>query len=158
MVYALLKIIHLMAAIVWLGGMFFTLFCLRHAVHLLLPEQRLAVMAQALGRFFKVVAVAAVLVLGSGGLMVAQTARATRRTGAPFNIPLEWLVMAGLGGVMVLIFLGVAALPLRRLRRAAATMDWRQGSAALASIRRWVGINLTIGAVIVVVVVAGTMS
>jgi uncharacterized membrane protein len=158
MVYALLKTVHLMSVIVWLGGMFFTLFCLRHAVHPLLPEQRMMVMVQALGRFFKAVAVASLLAMASGAAMVSLTSRATRRTGAPFNMPLEWLVMGALGALMLLVFAWVCAMPFRRLRRAEKAMDWRAGSTALKAIRVWVSLNLAIGAVIVVVVMAGTMS
>ena len=158
MLYALLKTVHLLSIIVWLGGMFFTLFCLRHAVFLLPPAQRVPVMALALGRFFKAAGVAALLAVASGGWMIGGEVRTTHRTGAAFHVPLEWLVMAVLGGVMVLIFGHIRFALFKRLQRAEASQDWPAGAAALQSIRSWVAVNLVIGTVIVVVVMAGAMS
>lgn len=158
MLYVLLKTVHLLSVIVWLGGMFFSLFCLRGAVLLLPPPQRLPVLQVALGRFFQAVTVAAVLLLLTGGAMMGRVARATHQTGAAFNMPLEWGVMAVLGVVMVLVFAYVRLVPYRRLQAAVAAQDWPSGAQAMATIRGWVGINLVIGTVIVVVVMAGMMS
>ncbi|MEY4562221.1 MAG: hypothetical protein RLZZ618_1498 [Pseudomonadota bacterium] len=158
MLYVALKTLHLLSLIVWLGGMFFTLFCLRHAAHTLAPPQRLPMMAVALGRFFNAVAVAAVLLLVTGGAMVGRTAAATKQTGAPFNMPLEWLIMAVLGVVMMLLFCHIRFALYKRLQRAVAAQDWPLGGATMDKIRGWVSINLVIGVVIVVVVMAGTMT
>jgi uncharacterized membrane protein len=61
--YALLKSIHLLGIIVWVGGMFFALACLRPAASALEPPLRVALMRDALGRFLNIVLVAAALVL-----------------------------------------------------------------------------------------------
>ena len=63
MLYAVLKSVHLLALVVWIGGMFFTLFCLRPALAVLEGPLRLRLMNEVLRRFFGVVVVAAVLVL-----------------------------------------------------------------------------------------------
>ena len=147
MAYALLKTVHLLAVVVWLGGMFFAHFCLRPAALSLAPPQRVPLMAMALGRFFQAVTVAIVLILGSGGWMLARVAVTTKSTGGPFNMPLEWHVMVGLGVVMVLVFGHIRFALYRRLQRAVAAGDWPAGGAALASIRGWVAINLTLGTV-----------
>jgi len=154
--YALLKTIHLLAVVVWLGGMFFAHFCLRPAAMTLAPPQRVPLMAAALGRFFQAVGVAIVLILVSGGGMLWRVVSTTKSTGAPFNLPLEWGVMAVLGLVMVLVFGHIRMALYRRLQRAVAASDWPAGAAALASIRGWVAINLTIGTVIVLVTLMGT--
>src|SRR5687767_4067804 len=104
MIYALLKTAHLLAVIVWLGGMFFAPFCLGPAATTLPPAQRLPLLALTLRRFFDAVGVAVLVILGSGAWMLGRVAMTTRQTGAPFNMPLEWHVMVGLGVVMVLIY------------------------------------------------------
>ena len=93
MAYALVKAVHLLAVVVWLGGMFFAHFCLRPAAMALPPPQRVPLMATALGRFFRAVAASIGLILVSGGWMLWHVAATTKQTGAAFNMPLEWLVM-----------------------------------------------------------------
>jgi len=156
MAYALVKTVHLLATVVWLGGMFFAIFCLRPAAMLLLPAQRVPLMAAALGRFFQAVAASIGLIIVSGGWMLWRVAVTTKSTGAPFNMPLEWLVMAVLGVAMMLIFVHIRFVLYKRLQRAVAAQDWPAGGEALTAVRAWVGINLTIGAVIVLVVMMGT--
>ena len=69
--YAILKSIHLLGIVVWVGGMFFALYCLRPAAAALEPPLRIGLMRDALGRFLDIVAVAVVLVLVTGAWMIA---------------------------------------------------------------------------------------
>lgn len=154
--YAVLKAVHVLAIVLWLGGMFFAHFCLRPAALTLPPPQRVPLMAAALGRFFQAVAVAIVLILATGGWMMWRVVATTKATGLPFNMPLEWHVMTGLGLVMVALFGHIRFALYRRLQRAVAAGDWPAGGTALAKIRLWVAINLTLGAVIVVVMMMGS--
>jgi uncharacterized membrane protein len=80
------------------------------------------------------------------------------QSGVPVNLPLEWLVMAALGVVMLAIFghLRFALYP--RLSRAVAGQAWPAGATALLAIRRWVMVNLSLGVVIVVVTLLGASS
>ena len=56
MLYASLKAIHLLAVIAWVGGMFFTLMCLRPAVHEVLEAPaRVRLMQSTLRRFLRIV-------------------------------------------------------------------------------------------------------
>lgn len=158
MAYALLKALHLFAVIVWVGGMFFAHFCLRPAALQLPPAQRVPLMAAALGRFFAWVSGAIAVILCTGGWMVWRVAFTTKATGAPFNMPLEWMVMAGLGIVMMLIFGHIRFALYGRLKRAVAAQEWPRGADALTAIRGWVAVNLTVGAVIVLVTLMGTAS
>lgn len=158
MVYALLKSVHLLSVIVWLGGMFFTLFCLRPAAMQLAPPVRIPLMQDILARFFTAVAVVAILALASGAAMIAHVARATRMTGAPFNMPLEWTIMSGLGVLMLLIFGHIRMALFKRVQRAAAAQDWPAAGAAMKAIRDWVAVNLVIGTLIVVVTMVGALS
>lgn len=156
--YALLKLVHLGSAMVWIGGMFFALYCLRPAAAKLEPSVRVPFMADALGRFFAVVLWVALASLASGVAMVVRVAQTTKQTGAAFNMPADWMVMAGVGLLMLAVFGHIRYVLYRRLQRAVAARDWPAGGAALTEIRFWVGVNLSFGAIIVVVVLLGAAS
>jgi uncharacterized membrane protein len=151
MIYATLKLAHLLAIIVWIGGMVFAHFFLRPAALSLEPPQRLRLMHDTLGRFFKAVLVAVVIVLASGLWMIGRVAKETVQAGLSFNMPLGWTIMAALGIVMIAIFGHIRFALFKRLGKAVASSDWAAGGAALASIRTWVSINLALGVVIVAV-------
>lgn len=154
--YALLKLVHLGSAVIWIGGMFFALFCLRPAAATLEPAVRVPFMANALGRFFSVVLWLALAAIASGSAMVVRVAQNTKQTGAPFNMPADWMAMSALGVLMLLIFGHIRFALYKRLQRAVAAQDWPAGGAALTEIRFWVGANLALGALIVVIVVLGS--
>ncbi len=152
MLYATLKLIHLLALIVWIGGMVFAHFFLRPAAQPLPPTLRVPLMLGVLQRFFAAVGVAVVLVLGTGLWMVGRVAKEAVQSGGQFSMPLSWTVMATLGLVMMAIFGHIRFALFKRLQRAAAASDWAAGGQALASIRSWVLVNLWIGVAIVAVV------
>ncbi len=158
MAYALLKLLHLGAVVIWLGGMFFTLYCLRPAAAGLPPPQRVPFMADVLRRFFGIVQWVVLAVLGSGLAMIALVTATSRKTGVSFNMPADWMVMAGVGVLMAAIFGHVRFALYKRLARAAAAQDWQAGGAALTEIRFWVGANLALGAVVLAVVRLGSVS
>lgn len=151
MFYATLKTIHLLSVIVWIGGMVFAQFFLRPAVATLAVPERVRLMQEVLGRFFNAALLAAALALTSGSWMIGRLARQMTQSGVKFNMPLEWMVMAALGGVMLLILGYIRFVLYPRLTRAVAAGNWPAGGAALASIRTWVLLNLAIGTSIVVV-------
>ena len=151
MIYAALKLAHVLAIIVWIGGMVFAHFFLRPATLSLEPPQRLRLMHDALGRFFRAVLVAAVVVLASGLWMIGRVAKESVQAGLGFNMPLDWTIMAALGILMILIFGHIRFSLFKRLGKAVTASDWAAGGSALASIRTWVAINLTIGVLIIVV-------
>jgi len=142
-----LVLIHLAAAIVWLGGMFFAHVCLRPAVAAQLPPpQRLALLAEVLRRFFVAVGMALVLLWGSGLLRYAQVGAAT---------PWNWHVMAGIATVMTLLFGLIVVRFRRRLVVAVAAQDWPAAGAAMKGIGHLVLVNLVLGFVTVAVAVIG---
>ena len=151
MLYNALKLVHVLSIIVWVGGMVFAHFFLRPALQPLEPAVRMRLMADVLARFFQAVDVAVLLTLVSGLWMIGDITRTAADTGGRFTMPLSWTVMATLGLVMMAIFGHIRFALYKRLKRAVAASDWPAGAAALASIRTWVGINLFIGVVIVVV-------
>jgi uncharacterized membrane protein len=158
MLYALLKLLHLLCVIVWIGGMSFAHFCMRPAALALPPPLRVGLMRDALERFFDIVLVASVLAVASGGVMMWRAMSASSQAGVPFNTPLEWRFMA-VGGILMLAVFGHIRFALfKRVQRAAAVENWPAAASALNSIRIWVGFNLVLGVLIVAAVVLGTMS
>jgi uncharacterized membrane protein len=150
MLYAALKTLHVLAIVVWIGGMAFAHFVLRPAVAVLEPPARVALMHDVLGRFFAAVLAVVVVVLASGLAMIGIT-----HAGRAGGMPWTWTAMTLLGLVMVAIFGHIRLALYRRLQRAVAAKDWPAGGAALATIRTWVGVNLAIGVAIVVLVGLG---
>lgn len=152
MFYAALKTVHLLSIIVWVGGMVFAHFFLRPAVSALEPPVRLRLMQAVLARFFQAVLAASLLTLASGVWMMGRAAREAEQSGGSFQMPVAWMLMAGLGILMVAIFLHIRFALFRRLTLAVSASDWPAGGAAMSRIRRWVEVNLGIALVIIVAV------
>ena len=133
-----LRFVHLAAVAVWIGGMFFAHFCLRPAAfESLPPAQRLPLMAGALGRFFRWVAVAIVLLWVTG---------LARLAGVGFgNAPAAWHAMAGIAFVMTAIFVVIAHLVFPKVRAAVGAERLPDAAAGLARIRTLVAVNLALG-------------
>ena len=153
MLYSVLKLVHLLSIIVWVGGMVFAHFFLRPAVAGTLESVagRIRLMGAVLQRFFAAVSVSVVLVVGSGVWMIGHMARMAVQSGGRFSMPLSWTLMATLGLVMAAIYGYIRFALFKRLHRAAQASDWPNAGEALASIRTWVGINLAIGLITMVV-------
>jgi uncharacterized membrane protein len=151
MLYAILKTVHVLAIVLWVGGMYFAHFCLRPALAPLDAAVRLRLMHDVLGRFFRAVLVASLLALGSGLWMLGRVAKQTVQSGGSFQMPLHWTLMLVLGVLMVAIFMHIRFALYKRLSRAVAATDWTAGGAALAQIRQWVAVNLAIGVLVILV-------
>ncbi|MBC7624105.1 MAG: DUF4149 domain-containing protein [Aeromicrobium sp.] len=146
--YALLLLIHLLATVVWVGGMAFTLFCLRPvAIAVLPPPQRIPLMHAALERFFKIVVMAIALLLTTGVIMII--------TIDTKNMSVAWMWMVGLGVVMMSVFFHLRAAPFSRLGKCVETQDWPAAAKQLEQIRLGVMWNLTIGLAIIAVMKLG---
>jgi uncharacterized membrane protein len=134
----LLLFVHVAAVVVWVGGMFFAYLCLRPvAAELLEPPTRLRLWRRVLARFFSWVWGSVVFIIASGLTLFAAVGFAAA--------PLPWHLMLLLGVVMTAIFTYVYFGPYRFLQTSVDSEDWSAGSAALARIRRFVGINLLLG-------------
>ena len=151
MIYAILKTIHVLSIIVWVGGMAFAHLFLRPAVAQLEPAVRLRLLHDVLGRFFKAVLVASLLALASGLWMLGRVAKQVVQSGGSFDMPLAWTVMTVLGVAMVAIFMHIRFALYKRLGRAVAASEWGAAGAALAQTRKWVLVNLCLGVLVVVV-------
>lgn len=142
-----LLFVHLLGVIVWVGGMAFAYLCLRPAAMTLEPPARLTLWAAAFKRFFPLVWISVVLIVGSGVAMLVNTGFA--------RAPVAWHVMFAVGLLMTGVFAYVWMVPWLRLREAVAQQAWPQGAAALGRIRLAVAVNLVLGTLNVAVATIG---
>lgn len=144
--YDITKLIHLVAGILWLGGMAFMLLALRPAAMAVLPPpQRLQLMGAVMQRFFTVVGVSIVLLLATGPHLYVTVFRAAKEANGQGSVPLGWNLMAGIGLLMVLVFGHLFFVGYARFKRAAAAQDWPQAGKAASQINRLVILNFVLG-------------
>ena len=145
----LYRLIHLLAVVVWVGGMFFAYMALRPAaVEVLQPPERLRLWQRTFHRFFMWVWLAILSLLGTGMYMI-------HLLGGLFRAPGFVQTMMVLGLAMIVIYLYVFFVPYRRLVQHVAQQEWPKGGAALAMIRKLVAVNLTLGGVTLAVATMG---
>ncbi len=143
-------LLHTLAAVVWVGGMFFAWMVLRPvAATQLEAPQRLALWAGVFGRFFPWVFAAIATLLATGYWM------ALAFFGGFDAVGLHVHIMLWSGYLMMLIFLHVFFAPYRRLKRAVANADWAAGGRSLAQIRVLIGVNLVLGLLVIAVASGG---
>ena len=135
--WSLVLAVHILCAVLWVGGMDFALFVLRPSLAVLEPPQRLALHAQVFRRFFKLVWHAMPLLLLSGYAMLFGVYGGF--PSATWNIHLMHLLGLIMAGVFVLIVFG----PYARFRRGEV--------AAVDTIRKLILFNLVLGLITVVV-------
>jgi uncharacterized membrane protein len=140
--------LHVLAVVVWVGGMSFTLFVLREGLAPLAPPERLRVLARVFGRFLPIVGAAIVVIAATGGWLLPQYGGVR---GAPWGVH----AMIALGVVMIVVY---AVLLLRhnpRFQAAVRAEDWPAAGALAGRIRMLVGLNLVLGVVVIVAGIVG---
>jgi uncharacterized membrane protein len=131
--WGLVLAVHILCAVLWVGGMFFALAVLRPSLAVLEPPQRMALHAQVFRRFFRLVWHAMPLLLLSGYAMLFGLYGGF--AGAAWTIHVMHLLGLLMAGVFVLIVFG----PYARFRAGEAN--------AVEAIRRLIQLNLVLGAV-----------
>ena len=143
-------ILHLLSAVVWVGGMFFAYMFLRPvAASQLEPPARLTLWVGVFQRFFPFVWLSILFLPLTGYLMIFDI------WGSMAATPLYVHIMNGLGIVMILIYLHVYFAPFKRLKEAVIKQDWPEGGRNLNIIRKMVGMNTMIGLLTIVIVAGG---
>ena len=151
--YDIHKLIHLIAAILWMGGMAFMLLALRPAaIAVLQPPERLQLMGAVMRRFFAVVGVSIAALLATGSPMYTTVFRAARETTGQGSVPLGWNLMAGIGLLMMLVFGHLFFVGYARFKRAAAAKDWPLAGKAALLVHRLVVLNFVLGWIAIVCV------
>ena len=146
---ALFKLLHLLAVVVWVGGMFFAYMVLRPgAAEMLQPPERLRLWDKVFSRFFNWVWLAVFLLLSSGSYLIYLF-------GGISQVPryVHWMLLLGI--VMLLIFAYVFFACYVRLNLLVAAQDWPKAATVLVTIRKLVALNLTIGLLTIAVVIIG---
>ncbi|WP_428381714.1 CopD family protein [Nevskia ramosa] len=140
--------VHTLFAAIWVGGMFFAYVCLRPTLAGIDAKTRTTLWAQVLHRFFGYVFLSAALLLGTGLHMI-------RGLGSMAVVGKHVHIMLGLGVVMMLLALHVYFAPLKRLKRAVIAGDVAEAGRRIGQIRIFVGINLLLGLIVIVVASGG---
>lgn len=143
----LLLALHLLGAVVWVGGMSFAYWVARPSMHFLAREQRLILHAQAFRRFFRIIWHAMPLMLITGYVMIFT------RFGGFAALPWAVTGMQLLGLAMAAVFLVVVFGPWPRMRNAVEAAKWEEAAVSLEAIRKLILLNLSLG--LVTVTVAG---
>ena len=141
MIGNLFQAIHVLGAVIWVGGMFFALLVLRPSLAVLEPPQRLALHMQVFRRFFLIVWHAMPIVLLTGYAMLF--ARFGGFAGANPGIHIMHLLGLIMAGVFVFIFFG----PWAKLRAGDKT--------ALDGIRKLITLNLVLGLITIAIATFG---
>lgn len=133
--HQILLFAHLTGVIVWVGGMFFAYFCLRPAAGAILkPPERLPLWVATFRLFLAYSAVAVVLILVSGVIMLTSFGLS--------QAPAGWHAMLALGLVMAAVFFIVYFVLYPRLVAHCAASSWPAAANVLNNIRRLVALNL----------------
>ena len=135
---ALMKFLHIAAAIVWLGGISFMLFALRPAAAAqLAPPQRMPLIALTLQKFFTLAWLSIGLLLLTGLAMLLAVGMK--------NAPAGWHAMLGIGLVMFALFGHLYFGPFRRLKQAVSASNWPEGGKRVGQIATLAMVNLVLG-------------
>lgn len=146
---ALFKLIHLLAVLIWVGGMFFAYVVLRPAaVEALEAPQRLQLWEAVLRRFFN-------WVWGMVGVLLVSGLYMVYLYGGVAHVPHYVHLMLVSGGGMMTIFGYVFFACYVPLGLHVAKQRWKEAGEQLFRIRRLVGLNLVLGLLTVCVVKTG---
>jgi uncharacterized membrane protein len=146
---ALALALHILGAVVWVGGMFAAYMCLRPAAGALEAPLRMRLWRGFFARFFPWVFASIIALLASGYWVMFATMGGF--AGAGLHVHL----MQGLGLVMVALFLWLFHGPWLAFKRAVDASDWPNAGAQLARIRQIISVNLPLGLIVAVIGASG---
>ncbi len=143
------RLIHLLAVVIWVGGMFFAYMVLRPAaVDTLQPPERLCLWSNVFQRFFNWVWSAVGIILVTGFYMIYQYGGMAH---APHYVHLMLLLGLVMTGIYGYVFFACYV----PLSLCVAKERWQDAGAMLGKIRKLVALNLTLGMITVSVAVIG---
>ncbi|PIE83727.1 MAG: hypothetical protein CSA09_00030 [Candidatus Contendobacter odensis] len=146
---ALAYTLHILFAVIWVGGMFFSQMALRPVVVAQLEApQRLQLLTAVLGRFFWSVWAAVIILPVTGFWLIASY-------GGMGNLGWHIHMMTALGMVMVLIYLVLYFVIFLRLRRAVTAQNFPAAGRQVVWVQRLVWTNLLLGVLIILTTAFG---
>ena len=137
--------LHILAAVIWIGGMFFTFQIVRPSVADLEPKDRLHVWGESTTRFYRWAWAAVATLLVTGYWMIYQG------WGGFADLPLHIHVMHGTGWLMAAIFAYVYFVPFARFKAARANGNPPEMVRHLHQMRAFVTANFVLGVVNLIV-------
>jgi len=146
---ALAFALHILGAVVWVGGMFAIYVCLRPALATLEPPQRLRLMCVTFQKFFPWVWTAVLLLLASGYSMLFILFGGFAGAGVHVHL------MQGIGWLMIALFVWLFHGPWLAFKRAVDAGDWPSAGTSLDRIRQIISINLPLGLIVVLIGASG---
>lgn len=146
---AIATALHALAAVIWVGGMFFAYMALRPALGENSPAERIGVWRRTFPRFFTWVWASVIVLLVTGYWIIFVEWGGFAVAGIHVH------VMHMLGLIMVLLFLHLFFAPWRRMRRAADEGDLAEAGRQTGQIRIIVAINLVLGLIVVAIGAGG---
>ncbi len=142
--------LHLISAVIWVGGMFFAYMILRQvAVNVLEPPLRLELWRQVFSRFFSWVSLS-IAILFITGLWMTWT-----MFGGFAQAPIYVHLMLMLAVIMTGLFGWLKHKPVKSFSKAVIEENWQKGGEILATIRKIIGINLFFGLLLVAIASGG---
>ena len=142
--------LHLVASVIWVGGMFFAYMILRPvAAGQLEPPVRLKLWSEVFRRFFVWVWGIIIIIPVTGYLMILKN-----WDGFKF-VTMDIHIMHGIGILMVLLYLHLYFGPYRKMDEALTDNNIEEAGRRLGQIRGVVAINMTLGLIVTIVASAG---
>lgn len=149
---ALAITLHVLAAIIWVGGMFFGFLAVRPALAGLDTQQRARLWVGMFRRFFPWVWVSIAALLATGFYMAKDAFDGLA------HAPVFVHVMLGLGVLMMLLFGHLYFAPYQRLKQAVATGDDALAAKSMAQIRVTMAVTLVLGLIVVLDAMFGSFT
>ena len=146
---AYLVTIHLLSAVVWVGGMFFALIVLRPAVGPMDPAARLALWRRVFARFFPAVGIAVLALLATGHAMILV------ELGGFAAIGLSVHLMEGTGVLMAVLYAVLLLGPYRAFLKALDSGTLPAAGRAIERIRWIIAVNLALGVLTLAIATTG---
>jgi len=149
MLHSLMVTLHLVAAVIWVGGMFFAYMIVRPAVAALEPPEPARFWGRIFTNFFTWVWAAIIVLLTTGYQMLVF------EYGGIGAAPVYLHAMQFLGLVMIALFMHLYFAPWRRMKFALQNSDYPEAAKQIPQIRRIVAINLSLGIANVIIGAGG---
>lgn len=144
MLMSLALALHVLAAAVWVGGMFFAYVCLRPTLAEQEPAARLTVWVGVFKRFFPWVSMSIAVLFVTGLTMIYLM-------GGFGSVGVYVHIMFAVAILMTVIFKFILVAPFRHLVKAVEEQDFKVAAYALGTIRKLVLINLILGFGVIIV-------
>ncbi len=131
--------LHLIFAVIWVGGMFFAVYVLRLAASSLEAPLRISLWDRGFKKFFPWVWASVIILPATGYYLIFNV------YGGFSSLPIPYHLMHLLGILMILIFLHLWFAPYARFKKAVSAEDFPEAGKHLNTIRIFVTSNLYIG-------------